>query len=285
MKRFNEFMLEMKPKFEATQYWEAERRDEILGDLTGFKREFDTILKRPYQCYPRIRSALHGAFPNKGAEILEAAKGIFRMSSAEFVEQAKKQREVLEERNSRQTYLSSEKIIAVVDTLKASTAIYDKVLLCMLACGARKIEVLDGGMSYFEGGAPGYIWQYGWAKSRKVDPSPSLCRPLLFLTQQEFLTVLGQVRLAFEAEVKSTSCKQTVVSRWSYYLETRSKVLWFENVKLKRRTGTHLCRAIYANWAFRLYGKGCSLSMYLKKTLGHETMGTAPHYMNIRINF
>lgn len=269
--------------------WEgAEESEPVLAKLRAslirLKDFIDTTYARPEGMYSKVRKMLAEVTSNP--EILKMARQVIRQNQHDFKAMQKKAQAVVAHKNSHQTVLSMLYIREVIQRLKASEVFSDNVILLMLACGARKIEILDAETSSFFGhnSIPDRITQAGVAKRRTDEPDQPITKPLLFLKPLDFLARLRKIR----AEVDSRGKKGRIAigKTFSHQLENLCQHLWPQHVDNGYRTGTHINRAIYANVAYKKFGSPSeSLTHFIKKKLGHDTMGSAANYMNVSIAY
>jgi hypothetical protein len=250
--------------------------------LQSLKDFIDKTYKRPEGMYSKVRKLIGAAISN--AALLKKAREIIKQDKKSYDAERLAARLVSEHRNQRQTVISMEYINEVVQRLRDSDEFSHRVVLLMLACGARKIEILDGNTSYFCTIPNSWgIAQVGVAK-RGAEDDTVVLKPLLFIQSTEFMTILEHVRVVVWS--RNLSTREAIGKSFSHQLETLCSSLWPQNVGNGYRTGTHLNRAIYANVAYKKYGKPTeSLTHFIKERLGHDSMGSAANYMNVAIAF
>ncbi len=274
----------------ASEWPESTHRTRVLTFcLHNLKKFVDENYTRPEGMYSKVRRLItDGLFEwddKRNDEVIKLARGIVRQNQADFRATQAKARAVVDHKNSHQTVLSMVYVQEVVTRLKASEIFSDNVVLLMLSSGARKIEILDKGTSEFFGhdSMPGRITQAGVAKRRDEEGLP-ITKPLLFLKPQDFLRRLSRVRE--EVEERQKEGRVAIGKSFSHQLENLCQQLWPQHVENGYRTGTHINRAIYANVAYKKFGSPSeSLTHFIKKKLGHDTMGSAANYMNVSIAF
>lgn len=258
--------------------------EETVTILTEVKRFIDHTYARPEGMYSKVRKMIFGAVGIPS--VATVTRKIIRQNQKDFQALQRKAEQIVTFKNSHQTVLPMTYIRTVVLRLKASTVFSDNVVLLMLSCGARKIEILDKETSTFfgHGDLPNRISQVGVAKKRKEEDISPITKPLLFITSTDFLSRLHRVRNAVDAREKKG--KEAIGKTFSHALEKLCQDLWPQHVANGYRTGTHINRAIYANVAYKKFGApGESLTHFIKNRLGHDSMGTAAHYMNVSVAF
>jgi Telomere resolvase len=258
--------------------------EETITILSELKAFIDHTYARPEGMYSKVRKMISEAVGMP--LVLTAARKIIRQNQKDFQALQRKAEKIVAFKNSHQTVLSMTYIRSVVTRLKTSTVFSDNVVLLMLSCGARKIEILDKETSTFFGheDLPHRITQVGIAKKRREDDLSPITKPLLFITTTEFLFRLQRTREVVESREKKG--KEAIGKTFSHVLEKLCQELWPQHVANGYRTGTHVNRAIYANVAYKKFGRaGESLTHFIKNGLGHDSMGTAAHYMNVSIAF
>ncbi len=258
--------------------------EETISALISLKEFVDHHYARPEGMYSKVRFMLALQIPN--ADVKHQARQIIKQNRKDYVTTQKKAEAVVARKNSHQTVLSMSYIWEVVTMLKLSSTFSDNVILLKLACGARKIEILDEDTSSFFGhdDLERRITQVGMAKKRPGCKIESITKPLLFLTPSDFLEKLRGVRLYVLGRSKEN--RVAMGKTVSHQLELLCHKQWPQNVDNGYRTGTHINRAIYANIAYKRHGKpGESLTHFIKHQLGHDSMGSAANYMNVSISF
>jgi hypothetical protein len=149
----------------------------------------------------------------------------------------------------------------------------------MLACGARKEEVLNPDVSEFFL-QDGHVFQVGLAKKRK-GKRVTLPKTILWMSPVEFLELIARIRgYVFKRRDEGKDMKGVAGSISRY-----SRWLWPQDRLNGNNTGTHINRAIYANCAYAKREKPeQSLTYFVKEVLGHESMTTAASYMQVAIS-
>jgi hypothetical protein len=259
-------------------------RDETIVELMRLKEVVDKVYARPEGMYSKVRKMLLEFEDNP--QVTASARGILRQSRENFKALQKKAEEVVAHKNSHQTVLSMVYVREVVQRLKGSDVFSDKVVLLMLSCGARKIEILDSETSTFFGhdSLRTTITQMGVAKRRDGADVTPFNKPLLFISPEVFLQKIKEVRE--EVEARGKEGRIAIGKSFSHQLENLCQQLWPQHVDNGYRTGTHINRAIYANVAYKLHGTpNESLTHFIKNKLHHDTMGSAANYMNVSIAF
>ena len=260
---------------------------EAMTILLEMKDFIDQTYARPEGMYSKVRRMITERIPWLLPAVIVAARQVLKQNQHDFKALQKKAEKVVAFKNSHQTVFTMAYIREVVTRLKASHVFSDNVVLLMLSCGARKIEILDASTSTFFGhnDLKDRITQCGVAKRRAEgkDDNP-ITKPLLFLSPGDFIMRLTAVRE--EVEERGKKGRVAIGKTFSHQLEKLCQELWPQHVDNGYRTGTHVNRAIYANVAYRMFGvPGESLTHFIKTKLGHDTMGTAAHYMNISVAF
>jgi hypothetical protein len=260
---------------------DAESQPVCQGTIDELKDFLDETYKRPEGMYSRVRRMIGQVVTNISTLMYLRQK--VRMTPTQMEKGRRLAQETLETRNRNQTVLTIEYIREVIQRLRAGVTFADKVLLLMLACGARKIEVLNEKTSKFQPDGLHYIRQIGIAK-QKGGQDFTVRRPLCFIKTDEFINLLTDVRETVQKRHKESA--KDIGKTFSHQLEKLSQFYWPQNVALNNRTGTHINRAIYVNMARKLYGeRNESLTHFIKRCLGHESMGVAASYMNVDISF
>lgn len=262
---------------------DQEAPEEVEALLEELKEYIDHAYKRPEGMYSKIRRLAGERITHPAT--LQKMREVVRMSKEGYLAEKMAAKLVLEHRNANQTVFSIQYVREVVERLKAGGSFADRVLLLMLACGARKIEILDRETSmFYPTGNSHTIAQVGVAKKRKTEKEVWIDKPLLFVDSFDFLVHLSLVRI--EVDKRDKESREAIGKTFSHQLEKLSAYHWPQNVANGYRTGTHVNRAVYVNVAYRkLKNKGESLTHFIKEKLGHESMGSAANYMNISISF
>lgn len=256
--------------------------DSLQLHLVSLKDHIDASYARPEGMYSKVRKMIASRVQHIGVNA--AARETIRQTKDEYEIAKKAAMAVTEKRNRHQTVISMKYILDVVDRLKGGHTFGDMVLLLMLSCGARKIELLDEETSQFSSDDPKFITQRGFAKKSAASSTHTLTKPLLFIAADVFLVMLQYARLVVATREKKD--KESIGKSFSHQLEKLSAHFWPQNTANGYRTGTHINRAIYANVAYRKFrAPNESLTHFVKVQLGHESMGTAANYMNVSIAF
>lgn len=261
--------------------------------LYRIKEAVDTNYKRPAGMYSVVRRLISSSMSQIG--VILRAREILKQTQEEYKNSQAAQQKAVVDRNERQTVFTLRFVEEVVEKLIRRGAFTDKVLLLMLACGARKVEILDPDMSEFEEVftfsspmgiqliKPFTICQKGLAKKRLAE-KVKIEKPLLWINALEFMRILGEVR----AFVWKHKCEHlntaAAIKSMSPELERLSSALWPQAVANGVHTGTHINRAIYANVAYLEREKpGMSLTAFVKRVLGHAELGTACSYLHVSV--
>lgn len=240
--------------------------------------------KRPEGQYSKVRKLISAKVSHP--HILKQLRSTVKMTKDQFELANHAAQKMLELKNSNQTVISLEFVNSVVAKVRSCISFADKFVLLQLACGARKVELLDAKTSLFFA-VPNQrrlIEQCGFAKKRGDASHGSIVKPLLWVDSDEFLRCLSEIRSQVDERQKLG--REAIAKSFSTQLERHCHLLWPQNTMNGYRTGTHLNRAIYANVAYHFRkGPGQSLTKFIKHQLGHDSMGSAANYMNVAIAF
>lgn len=254
--------------------------EETFADL---RTHINEHYKRPEGQYSKVRKLISAHISHP--QILQQLRASVKMTKDQFELANHAARKVLELKNSRQTVISFLFVNSVVNRVRSCISFADKFVLLQLACGARKVELLDASTSTFVA-VPHQrrlIEQRGFAKKRD-EVAHSIVKPLLWIDSDTFLTCLSEIR--GEVDKRGKQGREAIAKSFSTQLERHCHLLWPMNPMNGYRTGTHLNRAIYANVAYHFRkGPGQSLTKFIKHQLGHDSMGSAANYMNVAIAF
>jgi len=246
--------------------------------ITDFKQNLDKAYKRPYQMYPKARVRICNDFPDKIPLHFYAEK-LVRMTSEQFHREKQAQRERVEERNARMTVMRYSFVLARVAWLKSNDLFIDNVTLLMLACGARRVEILE--TSEFEAAGVVMIRQKGLSKKTAECKINAITKPIIFMDTTEFMERFSMVRKFIKSNPMDT---RNLVPSFDRRLEKLAKQLWPQIVNNGHHVGTHTCRAIYVSVAFRLYARPDeSLMSFVSRVLGHENLSSVPHYLHTEV--
>lgn len=261
-----------------------EHKREVEEAVGRMKSEIDASYKRPEGVYSRIRKMAIQP-PGDDFVSLEVNKRV-RMTQEQYHASNMALRAIVEAKNSKQTVFAFSYITRMVEELRERAAFADVFFLLQLACGARCIEILDERCSIFTASekSSNSIIQTGFAKKGPDSADASIEKPLLWTTRGRFLSDLKIVR--DEVKKRQLGSRQAITKSFHTQLVNRARHLWPQNLVNGRRTGTHINRSIYANVAYHFYGSPSeSLTHFIKHKLGHDSMGSAAHYMNVGIAF
>lgn len=255
----------------------------LEGIFANLREHINVHYKRPEGQYSKVRKRIADQVSHPG--ILQQLRASVKMTKDQFELANHAARKVLELKNSRQTVISFLFVNSVVNRVRSCISFADKFVLLQLACGARKVELLDASTSAFFA-VPHQrrlIEQAGFAKKRD-HVEHTIVKPLLWIDSDTFLTCLGEIRA--EVTKRGKQGREAIAKSFSTQLERHCHLLWPMNPMNGYRTGTHLNRAIYANVAYHFRkGPGQSLTKFIKHQLGHDSMGSAANYMNVAIAF
>jgi integrase len=264
----------------------------VLDLLVDLKGHIDRSYKRPEAIYSVARVRLRQKMGSPAID--KAARAIIKQTKEEFDATQAAAAKIVELKNKNQTVLTLEYVERVAERLRGGSTLEDRVVLLMLSCGARKGEILNPEVSDFEYAQT----QTGTTDERKIKQVGvskkkdgrgfEIEKPLLWIQAGEFLSALALVRNEVfkytENNKRTGGDLKTATKSFSSKLERYCGHLWPQHVWNGYRTGTHICRAIYANAAHKFHGGGrSSLTSFVKEVLGHEAMGTAANYMNVAI--
>lgn len=252
--------------------------------LEQLREHINKHYKRPEGQYSKVRKLISAEISRP--EILAQVRSVIKMTKDQFELANHIASKVLERKNAKQTVISFEFVGRVIEQVRQCISFADKVIFLQLACGARKIELLDENTSKFRAveNQRRLIEQVGFAKKHASSEVSSIIKPLLWVDSWNFLECLEEIRLEVRSREKEE--KRDIAKSFSTQLEKRCKFLWPQHVGNGYATGTHLNRAIYANVAYRFRKTaGESLTHFIKHQLGHDSMGSAANYMNVAIAF
>jgi len=255
--------------------------DEIHVQLLKAKGALDEAYAYPYQYYSKARDVIRARYGDTSISLF--AKQIISMSSKQMASAQTKAAARVMERNTRQTILLRSFVNARVDWLKSNGLIVDKVMLLMLASGARRCEILGTGRSEFEAVDLYHIKQTGLAKKTDHTQVNHIVKPLLFLSSDEFVSLLAELR----AETADTPLDgNRLISTFDNRLEILSRLCWPQFVSNGCPIGTHVCRSLYVSMAYQLYPvPGMSMNAFAVRVLGHEGFMQVPNYLHSHVTF
>ncbi len=240
--------------------------------------------KRPEGQYSKVRKLIAAEISHP--QILQQLRSTVKMTKDQFELANQAAAKVLEIKNSKQTVISLSFVNDIIGKVSPCISFGDKFMLVQLACGARKIELLDENTSVFKA-VPNQrrlIEQVGFAKKGATPIVNSIVKPLLWIDSGHFLDCLEKIRVEVRARQKEG--REAIAKSFSTQLERHCQFHWPQNVLNGYRTGTHINRAIYANVAYHYRrAAGQSLTKFIKHQLGHDSMGSAANYMNVAIAF
>lgn len=279
------------PKLEAwstiAQYTpeEEEEIDKLIKDL---KFHIDYSYKRPEGMYSRVKRMV-GEW---GIEDMnKRVKRVLHQTRGEYIATHAAAKKKVMDRNGQQTLIPYTHVMEVLNRLNDDDSIHSRVTLLMLCSGCRKIEILDPAIEFEQvlnkmsnRIDQSLIVQKGCAKKRpdQKQAPVKITKPVLFLTSDEFCEALGQVRDALSERNKKD--RVTLGKTIATSMEKLAHELWPMSKDAGHRTGSHLSRAIYVNMAYQAHARGDeSLNHFVARTLGHDELSTAAHYMNVRI--
>ena len=186
----------------------------------------------------------------------------------------------VEENNTNQTVVPVATVDNLVKLLKEKLRkkwdIIAALILAEVCCGSRLIELLSDKFTYTASAKEGYIVQNDVAKNKTGVIRP-VTKPIIFLTVQEFLELIGTIRTKMTTKPEDTNV--TLSNRYSKRLSAKIKTMGIQGL-----SSSHDLRRIYANYSYNVYGGNTSLQMYLKQVLGHDNFSSAANYSTVRVN-
>lgn len=248
------------------------------------KEYIDANYKRPEGQYSKIRKMIYDGIAHPATMHFVAAT--IKMSKNQYDLVNRALSKVVQMKNANQTVLAYTFILAAVNKVRPCITFPEKFIFLQLACGARKIELLDEGTSLFKAipNQRRLIKQFGFAKKGDASDIKEVTKPLLWIDSWDFLALLEEVRE--EVRARGKIGRNAIAKSFATQLECFCASLWPQNGANGYRTGTHLNRAIYANVAYHFRKRpGESLTHFIKHQLGHCSMGAAANYMNVSIAF
>ncbi len=255
--------------------------DEMSNLMTRFKTDLDAAYAYPFQHYRVARDSIRSRYGTGVA--LYYANRCIRMSREQMKDARSNAAARVAERNSRQTVISYSFVASRVDWLKSNGLLVDRIFLLMLASGSRRCEIMGTGRSFFTARGPQLIHQLGLAKKTDSCHVHGVTKPLLFLTSEEFLAVLADVR---HETVDVPLDSNGLLSIFDRRLEALSRICWPQFVSNGYPIGTHVCRALYVSIAYQLHQTAKeSVSAFASRVLGHEGFGLVPNYLHAHVTF
>ena len=239
------------------------------------KQAIDSHYTRPEQFYKKLRDCIESTFQNKAMSSI--ANRTVRMTREQMKQRQQEATEMVFRRNANQVVLADTFVQERVDWLRANGLLVDDIILLLLACGARRCEILGSSVSDFEPIGQQCIKQTGFGKKTAHCSIENVEKPLLFMTSTEFMMRLHRVR----REVKRITDKR-IVDSFDQKLEDLSKLLWPQFKQ--RRAGTHICRALYVSIAYTAHAKANeSIMAFASRVLGHENLSSVANYLHVKV--
>ena len=182
-----------------------------------------------------------------------------------------KQRLLKKNQNTKQISLSG--IQDMVEKLKDPKYLADGIILAMLATGGRLIEVLKVS-NYAKSDKENYIKITDVAKQKK---QKVVEKPVLFISPDELLTLIGDIRNTIADDLDKTN--EELTNKYNGMVNTAIKTL-FSDVN-----SSHDLRKIYGHQSYKLKPADdkSSLSAWLNKVLVHDSLDTSLNYTNIEL--
>jgi hypothetical protein len=279
------------PKLEAYSavanytFEQTQDMNQILADL---KEHIDWRYKRPEGMYSKVKKMVEAWGVD---DMTKRVKSVLRQTREQYVALHMAAKKKVIERNGKQTLIPYAHVMEVLNRLNDDDSIHSRVTLLMLCSGCRKIEILDPTIEFSQVLSrmtgqidPQLIEQRGCAKKRASEKKAlvKIVKPILFLSSDEFMSALEEVRGALSERNKKD--RVTLGKTIATSMEKLAHELWPMSKDAGHRTGSHLSRAIYVNMAYQAHARGDeSLNHFVARTLGHDELSTAAHYMNVRI--
>ena len=205
---------------------------------------------------------------------------ILDLTPEEKLKRMEFQEKALKAQLSNEIKIEYKAILDIVEHVKESHKLADKIILACLASGRRGIEILRT-TEFAESKIPDMIHIRGVAKQKKGTEILDCEIPLLFMNPKEFVDLVKLIRgYTDTAEMKKLSntrlskkFMQNVINRVKKYFDITAP-----------RVGAHVLRkifsAIVAENAKRVGKSGLVAS---SEALGHNCLSTTLHYENVKI--
>jgi len=209
----------------------------------------------------------------EGSEQYRLSRELMFFKGSKYLK-SKYKNEVADRANDR-VQISVDKYKKVLDKIKNSTDVLDKIIAVQMATGARSIEVID--LSKFKPSEKkGYIIQSNLAKKRADAKDNTVEKPVLYITPSHVEKLIKDIRDDTE-DYRTGKTLAQITNNYNNRLNTRIRFLFSDE-----DITNHTLRAIYGNLSYELYGNKAkqTLNAWLSKTLGHNSddLSTANSY-------
>ena len=217
----------------------------------------------------KIRKQLKKRF-QEGSEVLKKSYTLMRFDQEKWRANREKYNEKVFNNNNQKIQIPEELIHSIVEKLKISDSPIDKAILLQLACGGRSVEILSYS-NYSRSEIQNNIIQHRFAKQKgeKADHRTEVDKPLLFLTQSEFLKILQEMRTKIEDDKKSS---YEIAQLYNTPINNRIRELF------KLPLHSHDMRKLYANIA---YTTRCNKSKQSEQAYINHILGHAPQSFEV----
>jgi len=209
------------------------------------------------------------------------ARSVMRVDQKLMAEQRDEYEDELAAKARNRVGLDMDYFVALVENLAESPNVADIFVACLLACGARTMELME--TSTFSKRGANTIEQHNISKQRDPVPRPkmteaqyaryraqvrashrrSIVKPLFVLGADEFLTLVGRIR---EYVKRNGIIPVRDVAR-----------AVDENIIIPGTT-PRSCRKIYATLTYATQSRRISEAAYFATVLGHASVGAVESY-------
>ena len=262
----NEVLPREIPKMNITEF---RKNMKLLKKLTNAVETADGIsLNTKAKLYGEIRKMTSGAK-------LKALEGVLVLTKEESdLRQATSNKKV-QKANRNQIIIQDRKISDFLRSLAYGSGehkLEDAVVVLMLACGARMIEILNKKVSTFkkDPNDPAGVIQVGVAKmkgDKEVKEARSVHKPLIVITPGDFLELLDAVR----SQIDDSGTNEQITNRYNARINKKLKTL-LKKHKFPQGIGTsHDLRRLWANFTWKHRAPpGTSIVAWISDRLGHD---------------
>jgi len=184
----------------------------------------------------------------------------------------------VEKKNMEQLNIKYKSIKSLIKELKTSNKLYDKVILLLIASGIRPIEIF---ISKFKRKTKYKLQIEDLAKKR--GKKSKVIKPLNFMTSDEFITMLNDVKKNIASVENKDPIKNNILNKNIHYKINR-KIIELFDIPLTQNKSSFL-RKLYSVISYKHYNKrkNINFNLYLKTVLGHDDLLTSFSYSTINL--
>jgi hypothetical protein len=206
--------------------------------------------------------------PNFPREVYDESQKLLKFDEKRKQEQIKENEEKVNRKNANRIVIHQNFVFWVLENFICGN-VYDRFIAVLIATGVRYQELYTFSEFANIKGCPGWIQQRNILKS--AHPRKVVLKPVILFNSAQILENIKLIRDAPDFSTESIS--KRIKDVFNRFAEDRE----FSN----REIGSHLCRKIYGNLAYKLYGNSKETKKFLKaenptdnyflmKVLGHE---------------